>query len=131
MHPAYQAIIGMGAPVIPFLLRELATVPDRWYWALCAITEEDPVPAKDRGNSEAMTRAWLEWAKARGSTGGGDMPEADYDHDFPRLSALGFLRASEPLPTTIASRLLLRMLQDGGGRAAEQTVLASCDSRVK
>jgi hypothetical protein len=66
MHPAYQSIIGMGPDAIPFLLRELATRPDRWFWALRAITEEDPVPPEDRGNSEAMTRAWLEWGKARG-----------------------------------------------------------------
>jgi hypothetical protein len=66
MHPAYQNIIGMGLDAVPLLLRELATSPDRWFWALRAITEEDPVPVQDRGNSEAMTRAWLEWGKERG-----------------------------------------------------------------
>jgi hypothetical protein len=64
-HPAYQKIIGIGPPAIPLLLRELATRPDRWFWALRAITEEDPVPPADRGNSQAMTRAWLEWGQAR------------------------------------------------------------------
>jgi hypothetical protein len=66
LHPAYQKIIGMGPDVVPLLLRELATSPDRWFWALRVITEEDPVPVADRGNSKAMTRAWLEWGKERG-----------------------------------------------------------------
>ena len=43
MHSAYQQIIGLGPDVIPLLLRELATAPDRWYWALRALTGEDPV----------------------------------------------------------------------------------------
>jgi hypothetical protein len=66
MHSAYQRIIGMGPAAVPWLLRELASSPDRWFWALRAITEEDPVPAADRGNSAAMTRAWLAWGKERG-----------------------------------------------------------------
>jgi hypothetical protein len=66
MHPAYQSIVGMGPVAIPFLLRELAASPDRWYWALRAITEEDPVPVEARGNSKMMAQAWLEWGKERG-----------------------------------------------------------------
>jgi hypothetical protein len=65
MHPAYQRIIGMGQEVVPLLLRELATNPDRWFWALRAVTEEDPVALEDRGNSKAMVRAWLDWGKLR------------------------------------------------------------------
>ena len=66
IHPAYQQIIGMGPVAIPFLLRELANRPDRWYWALRAITGEDPVPKEARGNSKAMTQAWLKWGEERG-----------------------------------------------------------------
>jgi hypothetical protein len=66
IHPAYQQIIGMGPEVIPLLLRELATAPDRWYWALRAITCEDPVPPEARGNSKAMAQAWLKWGKEQG-----------------------------------------------------------------
>lgn len=65
LHPAYQKIISLGRPVVPLILRELAQRPDRWYWALFVITEQDPVPAKDRGNSKAMTAAWLNWGKQR------------------------------------------------------------------
>ena len=37
--------------------------PDHWFWALQAITGENPVPATGRGNLERMTEARLEWAK--------------------------------------------------------------------
>ncbi|HVS39099.1 MAG TPA: hypothetical protein VMS17_26305 [Gemmataceae bacterium] len=66
MHPAYQTIIGMGPAALPLILRELATNLDSWFWALRAITEEDPVPEEVRGDGEAMAAAWLNWAKERG-----------------------------------------------------------------
>jgi len=66
MLPAYQKIIGMGPAVIPLLLRELETNLDNWFWALMAITEEDPVPESIRGDGEAMAQAWLKWGKERG-----------------------------------------------------------------
>ena len=66
MHPAYQKIIGMGPAAIPLLLRELENDPDHWFWALRAITDDDPVKAQDRGNLEKMTGAWLTWAKMKG-----------------------------------------------------------------
>jgi hypothetical protein len=66
MHDAYQRIIGMGHAAIPFLLRELAERPDRWFWALRAITEQDPVPQEDRGNGKVMARAWLQWGREHG-----------------------------------------------------------------
>jgi len=67
MHPAYQKIIGMGPPVVPLLLRELANrAPESWFWALMAITEANPVPPESRGDGEAMARAWLEWGKKQG-----------------------------------------------------------------
>ncbi len=66
MMPAYQKIIGMGPAAVPFLLRELETNLDSWFWALMAITDEDPVPEEARGDGEAMAQAWLKWAKERG-----------------------------------------------------------------
>ena len=64
--PAYQKIIGMGPAAVPLLLRELETNLDDWFWALLAITEEDPVPEAIRGDGEAMAGAWLKWGKERG-----------------------------------------------------------------
>ena len=62
-HPAYQAIIGMGQQVVPFLLAELEREPDHWFWALKSITGEDPVPVEERGNLQKMRARWLEWAR--------------------------------------------------------------------
>jgi hypothetical protein len=66
MHPAYQTIIGMGIDVVPLLLHELDTNFDQWFWALHAITEADPVSEKDRGDGQAMARAWLERGRDQG-----------------------------------------------------------------
>ncbi len=66
MHPAYQKIIGMGPEVVPLILRELQTDLDSWFWALCAITDADPVKDEDRGNGKAMAKAWLEWGRLQG-----------------------------------------------------------------
>ena len=65
-HPAYQQMIGMGQVALPWILEELRRAPDQWFWALKAITGEDPVPPEDRGNMARMTQAWLSWAKNRG-----------------------------------------------------------------
>jgi hypothetical protein len=66
MHPAYQRIVGLGPPAVPLLLRELERRPDHWFWALNAITGEDPVAAGDRGNLTRMTEAWLGWGRRHG-----------------------------------------------------------------
>lgn len=62
MHPAYQRIIGMGAPALPLILRDLESTHDAWFWALRAITGEDPVPPEERGVIHLMVLAWLKWA---------------------------------------------------------------------
>lgn len=66
MHPAYQRIIGKGFSAVPFLLRQLQSAPDHWFWALMKITGEDPVPPEDAGDVAAMAQAWIEWGKRRG-----------------------------------------------------------------
>ncbi|HEX7450259.1 MAG TPA: hypothetical protein VF306_22055 [Pirellulales bacterium] len=52
--------------MLPHLLRELARQPDHWFYALAAITGEDPIPAGAEGNVAAMTEAWLAWGRAHG-----------------------------------------------------------------
>ena len=66
VEPSYQHIIGMGPVAVPLILRELELENDHWYWALNAITEENPVPAEDRGDLNKMKEAWLKWAKEKG-----------------------------------------------------------------
>jgi hypothetical protein len=65
-HPAYQQIIDMGQTALPWIFEELRRDPDQWFWALQAITGEDPVPAEDRGNLPRMAQVWLPWAKDHG-----------------------------------------------------------------
>jgi len=66
MHPAYQRIIGMGEKVIPLILRELQKEPDHWFWALSAITGDNPIQPEDAGDIEKMRNAWLEYGKEHG-----------------------------------------------------------------
>ncbi len=66
LHPAYQQIIGMGKDAIPLILEELQREEDHWFWALKAITGEDPVAPNERGQLPKMTQAWLRWGKEHG-----------------------------------------------------------------
>ncbi|MGH7034217.1 MAG: hypothetical protein ACREFL_10845 [Stellaceae bacterium] len=68
LAPSYQAIIGMGQKAVPLILRQLETEwydPDHWHWALCAITQENPVPKEFIGNTRKIAQAWIEWARER------------------------------------------------------------------
>ncbi len=42
MHPANQGIIGLGAVAVPLILQELKRDRADWFWALTAITGENP-----------------------------------------------------------------------------------------
>jgi hypothetical protein len=65
----YQRIIGMGLSAVPLILEELQREPDQWFWALEAITEEDPVPPEDAGKVRLMAQAWIEWGNRQGYLG--------------------------------------------------------------
>src|SRR5438067_10895994 len=64
MHRAYQKIIGMGKPALPFNFRELKLRRGHWLWALCAITGEDA--AKPNDNFRQAVDAWLKWDERNG-----------------------------------------------------------------
>lgn len=69
MLPSYQEIIGMGKPALPLILNELKRRPSQkrkpshLFWALRAISGEDPVPPENRGRIEQMRRAWIKWGR--------------------------------------------------------------------
>jgi hypothetical protein len=65
----YQRIIGMGPMVVPLILEELRREPDHWFWALEAITEEDPVPPEVKGKVRQMADAWVRWGEQQGIIG--------------------------------------------------------------
>lgn len=66
LNTAYQQIVGMGMPAVPLLLQELQDQPDHWFWALRAITGENPILPDDRGHITKMAEAWLQWGRDRG-----------------------------------------------------------------
>lgn len=64
--PAYQEIIGMGERAIPSLIAQLRSEgdqPDQWFWALRAITGENPVKPEEQGNFKKMSKAWITWSE--------------------------------------------------------------------
>ena len=65
-HQAYQRIIGLGPQVIPLILAELQREPGHWFWALTALTGENPVAPANQGRTQAMTAAWLKWGTDNG-----------------------------------------------------------------
>jgi hypothetical protein len=65
-HPAYRAIIALGALAVPLLLRDLEREPVHWFEALRAITGEDPVPRAHWGDIAAMRADWLAWGRQHG-----------------------------------------------------------------
>lgn len=64
MDPSYQLIIGMGPRVVPLILRRLQEKPRQWFWALTAITDEDP--AHGQTSVADASEAWLAWGRERG-----------------------------------------------------------------
>jgi hypothetical protein len=64
MHPAYQRIIGMGPDVLPLILRDLRNRQAHWFWALHAITGDDP--AQNQSTVDGAVNAWIRWGKGRG-----------------------------------------------------------------
>ena len=65
-HRDYQAVIRIGEPAVPALIRMLQERPDNWFIALHAITGASPVIIEDRGSIPMMTRQWLDWAERNG-----------------------------------------------------------------
>ena len=63
MHKCYQRIIGMGRDILPLIFHELKKDSYHWFWALSAITGENPIPRESAGKMNAMKNSWLAWAK--------------------------------------------------------------------
>jgi hypothetical protein len=63
-HPAYQELISLGQPALPFLFRDLERTEDgHLALALSTITGVHPVKAEERGQIRKIAAAWLNWAR--------------------------------------------------------------------
>ena len=62
-HPAMRAIIVLGEPVVPLILRELRAGPSLLVWALPEILGAHP---EFEGTVSTMTNAWLQWGQKKG-----------------------------------------------------------------
>jgi hypothetical protein len=60
------AVQGQLSRQVSLILEELAREPDHWFWALEAITNQQPIPSESVGRLEPSTLAWLEWGRREG-----------------------------------------------------------------
>jgi hypothetical protein len=67
-HPAYYRMIGLGLQAVPLILERLRTDHKYWFWALAAITGEDP--ASDSETIPAAVEAWVDWGSRSGYLSG-------------------------------------------------------------
>ena len=65
-HPAYQQIIGLGRAALPLILKDLKHEVNHWFWALRALTGENPVQEEDAGKLPRMVAAWVNWGLDHG-----------------------------------------------------------------
>lgn len=65
-HPAYQRIVAMGEPALPFIFADLQANGGQWYVALRAITGAAPVPPEAAGRAHLVREAWLRWGREHG-----------------------------------------------------------------
>jgi hypothetical protein len=66
MNESYQQIIGLGESVVHLILQDLVSTHDHWFWALKAITRQNPVNDQDAGDITRMANSWIAWGKEKG-----------------------------------------------------------------
>lgn len=59
----YAAVIGLGPRVVPLLIKDLQRSLQPWFWALKAITREDPARDVNSGDFHGIASAWIAWGK--------------------------------------------------------------------
>jgi hypothetical protein len=63
LNENHVQIIGMGMAVVPLILKDMQKQPYDWFFALRAITGQNPVPAGAAGDVSRMSAIWLAWGK--------------------------------------------------------------------
>lgn len=64
MHPAYQQIIGLGAPVVTTILNDLRFQTNHWFWALNALVGHDAASGAQTPAEAAAL--WIAWGEREG-----------------------------------------------------------------
>lgn len=62
-HPVYKEIVGMGHPIVPFILQDLVQKPSWLVIALFGITKQNPIKKEHKGVLPKMVEDWLKWGK--------------------------------------------------------------------
>ncbi len=62
-NSAYRSIVKLGKDVIPFIIEELKKEENHWFYALEALTGQNPIKQEHRGIIRLMKSDWIEWAE--------------------------------------------------------------------
>ena len=65
-HPSYRAVIALGWPAVPLILKDLEREPAHWFEALETITGANPIAPADWGKMLKMAAVWVAWGRQRG-----------------------------------------------------------------
>ena len=66
-HPDYKAIVSLGMPAVPLILKRMQLQGGYWHRVLRDITKVNPVDPTEHGNVAAIQKAWLRWGRDNGS----------------------------------------------------------------
>lgn len=61
-NSAYRSIIKLGEDIIPFIIQDLKSKDNHWFYALEALTGQNPIKMENRGVVTLMKSDWLDWA---------------------------------------------------------------------
>lgn len=64
-HPAHKAIVDLGMPVVPHLIRDMMTNETHWFFALNLIVGYNAIEKKNVGRIQLMIEDWVKWANDR------------------------------------------------------------------
>lgn len=67
-NSAYRSIIGLGQEVLPFIIDDLKHNDSHWFYALEALTGQNPIKENHKGVVPLMKEDWIEWAKENNLT---------------------------------------------------------------
>lgn len=67
-NSAYRYIIGLGQEALPLIIKDFKTNDNHWFYALEALTGQNPIKENHKGIISLMKSDWLEWAQENNVT---------------------------------------------------------------